>query len=101
MTKILETLSIFILAGFLVADFPVAAAADTCAPAPVVARGEESPFIWMAKGKARANWRSKVRATTGLGPQYANWGRSQDTEERCLTGPKGTVCIFTGTPCRR
>ncbi len=74
--------------------------ATTCGPSPVVARGEESRFIWMAKTKARANWRAKVRALPSLGPDYSNWSRAADTEERCLTGPAGTVCIFTGTPCR-
>lgn len=97
----LQTLSIIILAGFLIPSFPVDTRADTCASAPVMARGEESRFIWVAKAKTRANWRAKVRAVTGLGPDYANWSRAQDTEERCLTGPNGTVCIFTGTPCRR
>ena len=77
----------------------VRAAAGTCASQPVEARGEQSRFIWSAKTKTRANWRSKVRATPGLGTAYANWARAENTEERCLTGPAGTVCIFTGTPC--
>ena len=75
------------------------AAAGTCATSPVVARGEQSRFVWLAKTKARANWRYKVRANPGLGATYANWARAQATEERCLTGPAGTLCIFTGTPC--
>ena len=70
-----------------------------CAAAPVEVRGEQSRFEWLAKTKARANWRRKVRATPSLGAQYANWARAQNTDERCLTGPAGTVCIFTGTPC--
>ncbi len=74
--------------------------AATCGPSPVVARGEESRFVWMAKTKARANWRAKVRALSNLGPDYSNWARAADTEERCLSGPAGSVCIFTGTPCR-
>ncbi|CCB67399.1 conserved protein of unknown function [Hyphomicrobium sp. MC1] len=101
MKNILGTVSVIILATILVPEFPNGAHADTCASAPVVARGEESRFEWSAKAKTRANWRAKVRAMTTLGPDYANWGRAQDTEERCMTGPKGTVCIFTGTPCRR
>jgi hypothetical protein len=73
--------------------------AASCATAAVEARGEQSRFAWIAKTKARANWRAKVRRTPGLGTKYANWARASDTEERCLTGPAGTLCIFTGTPC--
>jgi hypothetical protein len=76
---------------------PVSAGA--CSDNAITARGEQSKFIWLAKTKARANWRRKVRATPGLGDGYANWARAQNTEERCLTGPAGTICIFTGTPC--
>ncbi|HML28641.1 MAG TPA: hypothetical protein PKE16_07355 [Hyphomicrobium sp.] len=97
----LEALSPLILACFLVPDFPAAVFADTCASNPVMARGEESRFVWAAKAKTRANWRAKVRSMTDLGPDYANWARAQNTEERCLTGPAGTVCTFTGIPCRR
>ncbi len=75
------------------------ARAGTCAAAAIEARGEQSRFVWLAKTKARANWRRKVRATPGLGAPYANWARAQTTDERCLTGPEGTLCIFTGTPC--
>ena len=73
--------------------------AGACAESAVSARGEESRFVWMAKTKARANWRRKVRSMPGIGPSYANWARAENTEERCMTGPSGTVCIFTGTPC--
>ncbi|HPG89459.1 MAG TPA: hypothetical protein PLD46_07370 [Hyphomicrobium sp.] len=76
-----------------------AANAMTCAETAIEARGEQSRFVWSAKGKARANWRSKVRRTPGLGDAYANWARAQNTDERCLTGPAGTLCIFVGTPC--
>lgn len=75
------------------------ARAATCAATAVEARGEQSRFVWLAKTKARANWRRKVRGTPGLGSTYANWARANNTEERCLTGPLGTVCILTGTPC--
>lgn len=88
------------LFSFLVAvGSPVPVLAGACAPEQVVARGEESRFVWLAKTKARANWRRKVRSLPTLGPDYANWARAANTEERCLTGPAGTVCIFTGTPC--
>jgi hypothetical protein len=73
---------------------------ETCSPAPVTARGEPSRYEWMAKLKARANWRAKVRASTELGPDWAAWKLAKDTEERCLAGPESTVCIFTGSPCR-
>ena len=73
--------------------------AATCAGSAIEARGEQSRYEWLAKTKARANWRRKVRATPGLGPTYANWAKAENTEERCLTGPAGTVCKFTGTPC--
>ena len=71
-----------------------------CASEPVTARGEPARFLWMARTKARANWRRRVRATSTLGPDYSVWGRAINTEERCITGPSGTFCIFTGTPCR-
>ncbi len=75
------------------------AAAATCAGEAIEVRGEQSRYVWLAKSKAKANWRAKVRKTTGLGPPYANWARAANTDERCLTGPAGTVCIFKGTPC--
>ena len=71
----------------------------TCAGSPIEAHGESSRFEWLAKTKARANWRRKVRATPGLGAAYANWAHAGNTEERCLTGPAGSLCIFTGLPC--
>jgi hypothetical protein len=73
--------------------------AGVCAPQPIEARGEQSRFVWLAKTKTRANWRRKVRLMPRLGAAYANWARAENTEERCLTGPAGTVCIFSGTPC--
>jgi hypothetical protein len=91
---------VLLLAGFAVFGLGDPAVADTCAPNAVMARGEESHFMWSAKAKTRANWRAKIRAMPNLGPDYANWARAQDTEERCLSGPSGTVCTFTGRPCR-
>ena len=75
------------------------ALAATCAGSPIEARGEASRFQWIAKAKARASWRARVRATPGLGPAYANWSHAENTEERCITGPKDTLCVFTGLPC--
>jgi hypothetical protein len=87
------------LSALLFASTAIPARAATCAGSAIEARGEQARFVWIAKTKARANWRAKVRRTPGLGPTYANWARAENTEERCLTGPAGTLCIFTGTPC--
>lgn len=88
-----------LLAAAALTCAPLAALADTCADVRIEARGEQSRFMWVAKTKARANWRHKVRSTPGLGPKYANWAHAENTEERCLSGPVGTICIFTGQPC--
>ncbi len=92
MTKTFAVTQIFIVSVFLGLLFSKPVFADACTSAPVTARGEESRFIWLARTKTRANWRAKVRSIPALGPDYANWARAQDTEERCLTGPAGTVC---------
>lgn len=81
--------------------FDVTAWAATCATEPITARGETSRYEWLAKTKARANWRRKVRATPGLGSAYDNWYAATDTQERCLSGKAGTLCIFTGRPCTK
>lgn len=75
------------------------ALAAKCAAASVTAKGEESSYEWLAKTKARANWRRKVRSLPDLGAAYADWGKATNTEEKCLSGPAGSVCTFTGTPC--
>lgn len=75
------------------------ATAKTCSDIMIEGRGEQSRYVWLAKTKARANWRYRVRGNPKLGAAYANWARADNTEERCLTGPLGTICIFTGTPC--
>jgi hypothetical protein len=84
----------------LAALAPTPLAAETCASEAVTARGENSRFSWTAKAKARANWRRRVRGTPSLGPDYDNWSRARDADERCLSGPSGTLCILTGTPCK-
>ncbi len=91
--------TVIVLAAVLTGAASEAAEAGVCASQAIEARGEPSRFIWIAKTKTRANWRRKVRATPGLGTAYANWARAENTEERCLSGGAGTVCIFTGTPC--
>jgi hypothetical protein len=90
-------LGISVVAAFFVTPNPVEA--GVCSAKEIVARGEEASYVWLAKIKARALWRRKVRSLPGLGPDYANWAHAQNTEERCLSGGAGTVCIFTGTPC--
>jgi hypothetical protein len=99
MTKVHAAASCLLFSILCPVTLSTPVSAGTCAVSPVIARGEESSFVWLAKTKARANWRRKVRSMPGLGPGYANWARAENTEERCLSGPAGAVCIFTGTPC--
>ncbi|MBU1210287.1 MAG: hypothetical protein KJ587_03320 [Alphaproteobacteria bacterium] len=73
----------------------------TCASQSVYASGEPAGYEWLARIKAHANWRAKVRVLPGLGDPYANWQRAEDTTERCFSGPAGTVCQFDGIPCRK
>ena len=87
------------LFAFAVLPFPPVKAAS-CHDKPVSARGEPARFQWIAKTKARANWRRQVRATTGLGTDWAVWSQASETEERCISSPDGAYCIFTGTPCK-
>ncbi len=72
----------------------------TCAQVVVTARGEQARYEWLARTKARANWRARVRALPEFGAAFANWSRAMNAEERCLSGPNGTVCTLSGTPCR-
>lgn len=73
----------------------------TCHDAPTVARGEPSRFEWMARTKARANWRHKVRSMPGLGTAYSDWKMAANLEESCLSGPAGTLCTISAVPCRK
>ncbi len=93
-------LALMLLSSLAIAAGMASARAQTCAAEAVAARGENAKFSWSAKMKARANWRRKVRAMPGLGPDYADWNKAADGEERCLSGPAGTLCFVTGTPCR-
>ena len=77
------------------------ALSKTCASEVVYARGEPASFEWIARMKTHANWRAKVRALPNLGDPYANWSRAENSTERCFSGADGTVCQFTGTPCRK
>ena len=73
--------------------------ARSCAAEPVTARGEVAATEWLAKLKARANWRRKVRAMQGLGASYADWSKAEAATERCIATERSVYCIFTGLPC--
>lgn len=75
--------------------------AKTCGDNPVMARGEASRFEWLARTKARANWRHRVRSTPDLGSSYSDWKIAANLEESCLVGPEGSVCTITAVPCRK
>jgi hypothetical protein len=90
----------FLAAAWFAAMPVTTAQAKTCAPAAVTARGEPARYLWMAKLKARANWRRKVRAMSGFGPAYANWQSAENATERCVRSERATFCVFTGIPCR-
>jgi hypothetical protein len=55
---------------------------------------------WLARRKARGNWRGKVRAMPELGPAYANWSNADDQVVRCISNAGSIVCTVTATPCR-
>lgn len=88
-------------AALLALSIAPAHAAKTCSDVSVSARGEPARYLWLAKTKARANWRRKVRATPNLGTDFSNWGDAETSDERCITAEGRTVCIFTGYPCKR
>lgn len=88
------------IGAVMLANMSTPAHATVCATEPVEARGEPSRFQYLARAKARAAWRTKVRRTAGLGAPYSNWPSARDTEERCISGDRIVHCIFTGTPCR-
>lgn len=66
----------------------------------VAAKGEMATFKWLALIKARGNWRSKVRTIPSLGADYANFGRSEDQVERCISDQRSVVCSVSARPCR-
>jgi hypothetical protein len=77
-----------------------AASALVCATETISARGEPSKLEWLAKTKARANWRSRVRATAQLGALYSTPARAVEANSACFADKGGTVCTFTAIPCR-
>jgi hypothetical protein len=85
----------------LPAHLPPASAAGTCATYAVSSHGEPAAFEWLAKTKARANWRSRVRGTKALGEAYSTWNRADNRDERCTTSARGITCTFTAIPCHR
>lgn len=105
--KHLPSLLITAAAAMSAAIVPVYAAGEpaipgkACSSEPVNASGEPASYEWLARIKAHSNWRAKVRVLPNLGDPYANWKNAESTTERCISGPEGTVCQFTGIPCRR
>lgn len=77
------------------------ARSETCADHALTARGEPARLEWLAKTKARANWRARVRATPGLGDAYSGWRQARDPQEQCQPSAAGVVCTFSGVPCAR
>ena len=98
-----RVVAIFVAAGLMlgISLSTVRAQGLTCAQTVVSVRGEPASFELLARTKARANWRARVRMTPNLGDSFSTWARAMNAEERCVSGPAGTVCTFTGTPCRR
>lgn len=76
------------------------ARAAQCAAAAISARGEPAAFQWLARTKARANWRAKVRHFKGLGAPYADWNRAKNRTEDCPPSGRGIACTFAANPCR-
>lgn len=76
------------------------AVALTCTGEPISARGEPASFEWLAKTKARANWRSRIRIAKNLGPTYSSWSKAEAKIEVCRRTPRGLICTFSAIPCR-
>lgn len=74
--------------------------AGTCADRAVTARGDPSRFEVLAKAKARANWRAKVRAVPTLGAAYADFSRALAADYRCSQKDGRHVCVAVAHPCR-
>lgn len=89
------------IAGILITALAGAAEAraEVCSDHAVTARGEPARLEWLAKTKARANWRARVRATPGLGDAFAGWRQAHDVHESCAPANGGTACSFSGIPC--
>ena len=91
-------LSLFVFASPLTTN---TAWAKTCSDTVITARGEPASYRWLARTKARGNWRSKVRMMPDLGDRFANWSRAEDAQEQCVTDDGKIVCKLTGRPCRK
>lgn len=77
------------------------AAAQTCFITSVTAGGEPSRALWLAKTKARSNWRQKVRLMPRLGAEYANWSQAENTAEMCTLQDGKHHCRARATPCKQ
>lgn len=77
------------------------ARSETCSDQLLSARGEPARLEWLAKTKARANWRARVRATPDLGDAYASWRQARDVREACRPASGGVACTFSGVPCAK
>lgn len=77
------------------------ARAEVCSDHALMARGEPARLEWLAKTKARANWRARVRATPGLGDAFSGWRLAHDVHESCAPAEGGTACSFSGIPCTK
>lgn len=93
--------AVLLAAGLMATVLPNTASAKTCVDEVITVRGEPASFKWLARSKARANWRSRIRVTQGLGDPFANWALAEDAEEQCVTQADGTVCRLSGRPCSR
>jgi hypothetical protein len=74
-------------------------AADSCSEHAVAARGEPSRYEFLAKAKARGNWRAKVRAMPELGAAYADWYKALAAEYDCTPSDAGIICVARAHPC--
>lgn len=99
--RYLSAWAVLLAAGVMAATLPNPASAKTCVDEVITVRGEPATFKWLARSKARANWRSRIRVTQGLGDPFANWALAEDAEEQCVTQADGTVCRLSGRPCSR
>ena len=95
-----RTIALSLVAFLIAPALATSARAGQCAPAAVSAHGEPATFQWLARTKARANWRAKVRHLKGLGAPFADWDRAENRTEDCTPSVRGIACTFAATPCR-
>ncbi len=88
------------VAALIASSAGQAALAATCAERTVQARGDPSRFEVLAKAKARANWRARVRAMPTLGASYADWNKAAAADYRCGHEDGRYRCTAIAHPCR-